>query len=98
MASREEILASKAVVPEGVVYREFEAETLLLNLSTGTYHGVNATGARLLELLREAGGDVGLAVERLAVECGVGVEEVAAELAAFCGELAERGLLEVNPK
>jgi PqqD family protein of HPr-rel-A system len=98
LSSSEEILASRAVVPDGVVYREFEAETLLLNLGTGTYHGVNATGARLLALLRESDGDVRAAVERLAAECGIEPDEVAGELAAFCAELAERGLLEVRAK
>jgi hypothetical protein len=98
LSSSEEILASRAVLPEGVVYREFEAETLLLNLRTGTYHGVNATGARLLALLGESDGDVRLAIERLAAECGIAPDDVAADLAAFCAELAERGLLEVRAK
>lgn len=96
MVSREEILAARAVVPAGVVYREFEAETLLLNLSTGNYHGVNATGARLLALLPEGDGSIRAAVERLAAECGLAVDEVADDLAAFCLELADRGLLEMS--
>jgi hypothetical protein len=58
MLRREEILDSRAVVPDGVVSRAFDAELLLLNLATGTYHGLDATGARMLELLRETGGDV----------------------------------------
>jgi hypothetical protein len=98
MASRDEILGARAVVPEGVVSRAFEAETLLLNLETGTYHGVDATGARMLELLGETGGDVRLSVERLADEFGVDAGEIAGELADFCGALAERGLLEVEPR
>lgn len=83
-------------MPEGVVYREFEAETLLLNLSTGNYHGVNATGARLLALLPQGDGSVRLAVERLAAECGLPADDVAGELADFCGDLAQRGLLELD--
>jgi hypothetical protein len=98
LPSSEEILAARVVVPEGVVYREFEAETLLLNLDTGTYHGIDPTGARLLALLREGDGGVREAVERLAAECGVAADEVAGELAAFCAELAERGLLEVRAR
>ena len=40
---RDEILDSRVVVPENVVLRAFEAQTLLLNLDTGTYHGLNDT-------------------------------------------------------
>lgn len=98
MASPEEILDGTATVPENVVYREFEAETLLLHLGTGRYHGLNPTGARLLELLRETGGDVRLAVARLAEEHGVGAAAIEGELAEFCAQLAERGLLEVAPR
>lgn len=98
MASPEEILEGTATVPENVVYREFEAETLLLNLGTGRYHGLNRTGARMLELLRETGGDVRRSVDRLAAEHGVGSDEIEGELARFCAELVERGLLEVAPR
>ena len=98
MASPDEILDGTATVPENVVYREFEAETLLLNLGTGRYHGLNATGARLLELLGETGGDVRLSIERLAGEHGVGPGEIEGELAEFCAALVERGLLEVAPR
>jgi hypothetical protein len=95
---RDEILDSRAVVPDGVVSRAFDAELLLLNLGTGTYHGVDATGARMLELLRETDGDVRLSVERLADEHGVESQEIAGDLVDFCAQLAERGLLEVGPK
>jgi hypothetical protein len=98
MAKGDEILGARAVVPDDVVYRAFEAETLLLNLGTGTYHGVDATGARMLELLKETGGDVQRSVELLAAEFGMTVDEIAGDLAEFCSELAERGLLEVTPK
>jgi coenzyme PQQ synthesis protein D (PqqD) len=97
VARRDEILAARAVVPDGVVSRAFEAETLLLNLETGTYHGVDATGARMLELLGETDGDVRRSVERLAAEFGKAPEEVADDLVDFCEQLAERGLLEVRP-
>jgi hypothetical protein len=98
VASREDILDCRAVVPADVVYREFGDETLLLNLSTGNYHGVNASGARLIALLPETDGDLRLAVERLAAECGVGAGEIAEEMAGFCVQLAERGLLEATAR
>jgi FkbM family methyltransferase len=92
------ILDSIAVVPKDVVHRAFEAETLLLNLETGRYHGVNVTGAELLALLGETGGDVRLSLERLAERLEVEADEIAEDIAQFCTELVDRGLLEVTPK
>lgn len=90
------LLEARVHVPDHVVYRWFEAETLLLNLDTGQYHGLNPTGGRLLQLLEETEGSVGQAVARLAEECGVGEEEIAPDLAEFCAQLSERGLIEVD--
>jgi hypothetical protein len=98
MPRRDEILDSRAAVRDGVVTRAFEAETLLLNTATGTYHGVDATGSRTLELLREEGGDVRAAAARLAAEHGLAVAEVEGDVADFIGELAERGLVTVEPR
>jgi hypothetical protein len=83
-------------VPEHVVYRSFEAETLLLNLQTGQYHGLNETGGRMLELLKQTEGRVGDAARLLADEYEVDPEEIAPDLASFCAALAERGLVEVE--
>jgi PqqD family protein of HPr-rel-A system len=83
-----------AHVPAHVVYRLFEAETLLLNLETGHYHGLNSTGGRIIELLEETGGSVQEVAARLASEYDMPVEELADDLSSFCTDLAERGLIE----
>lgn len=85
-------------VPEHVVHRAFEAETLLLNLESGQYHGLNATGARLLELIgdEDGGGNIGAAVTQLARECAMEPGEIADDLVKFCLQLEERGLLEIE--
>ena len=41
-------------MPEHVVYREFVQETVILNLETGTYHGLNPTGGKMLQTLSNA--------------------------------------------
>jgi hypothetical protein len=91
------ILEAKLTVPDHVIYRWFEDETVLLNLSTGQYHGLNETGGRMLQLLDETGGDVGAAVQRLSGEYEVAYDEIAPELADFCSALADRGLVELDP-
>ena len=42
-------LASKVTRPQHVVYRSFPSETVVLNLQTGSYHGLNATAGRMLD-------------------------------------------------
>jgi hypothetical protein len=91
----EGILDAVVEVPEHVVHRSFEAETLLLNLETGQYHGLNQTGGRMLELLEATDGRVRDAVERLAEEYEVDFDEIAPDLMAFCSSLEERGLIVV---
>jgi hypothetical protein len=93
----DEILNARATVPDHVVHRSFEAETLLLNLDTGQYHGLNQTGGRMLELLDENEGHIGTAIERLAAENDLAPDDIADDLATFCADLHERGLIEVEP-
>ena len=83
-------------VPKHVVYRSFESETVLLNLQTGQYHGLNRSGGRMLELLEETGGSVHEAIERLASEYGEDPATIEDGLASFCAALASRGLIEVD--
>jgi hypothetical protein len=80
-------------VPQHVVYREFIAETVVLNLNTGIYHGLNPTGGRMLKLLDELG-DVGVVAARLAGEYRRPRSEVAADLETFCRDLLARDLIE----
>ncbi len=82
-------------VPEHVASRSFGRRTVLLNLRTGQYHGLNATGGRMLDALREARTAEGLA-SRLAAEYGLAESEVEGDLAELCEALVERGLLEVD--
>ncbi len=92
----DDLMASRVRVSDNVVYRSFGEETLLLNLDTGQYHGLNETGGRLLELLNDTDGKLGEALGLLAGEYEVAADEISADLAEFCRDLAERGLVEVD--
>jgi hypothetical protein len=91
----EEILASRARLPRHVVYRPFVSETVLLNLETGLYHGVNPVGGRMLEAL-EAAVDVRTAAAALANEFGVPRAQIERDIAGFCAGLLERKLIELG--
>lgn len=87
--------ALMARIPQHVVYRGFASETVVLNLETGKYHGLNPTGGRMLEVLEKTP-DVDQAALKLAEQFGIAPDELRQDLIAFCEDLAERGLLELD--
>lgn len=93
----DDILDSRPVVPSHVVYRSFEGETLLLNLESGQYHGLNETGGRMLELMSEKSETLRKSIGRLADEYGVAAAEIEEDLVEFCRSLVDRGLVELVP-
>jgi len=88
------LFAGKARIPGNVVFRSFPRETVVLNLDTGKYHGLNPTAGRMLELL-EKSDTVDAAAARVAEEYGQDVETIRHDLYDLCVELRERGLLEI---
>jgi hypothetical protein len=90
------LLAASVRVPDHVVHRAFVNETVVLNLQTGQYHGLNPVGGRMLEAL-EREPTVEDAVRRLTDEFGeVSPEELQRDVRAFCADLLRRGLIELE--
>jgi coenzyme PQQ synthesis protein D (PqqD) len=87
--------SARARVPAHVVYQTFVNETVILNLKTGQYHGLNPTGGRMLNLLAERR-TIDDAARELAAEYKRPVDELERDLVAFCGDLAARGLIEMT--
>jgi hypothetical protein len=82
-------------IPDHVVRRAFPGETVILNLETGQYHGLNPTAGRMLGAL-EASDSIGGAVAALAREFGISYDEVNRDLLELCEALSDRGLLELD--
>jgi hypothetical protein len=93
--SDQTLLASRARLPQHVVHRSFVAETVVLNLRTGKYHGLNATAGTMLDAL-EASPTIAAAVPGLAEEFGVEEAQIEADLLGLCRGLLERGLIEIE--
>ena len=89
------LMAATVRLPKHVVYRAFVFETVVLNLETGRYHGLNPVAGRMLELLDRAG-TVQDVVAQLAGEYQRPEEEIEADLCAFCVDLVDRGLIEIS--
>lgn len=77
---------------DDVVYRSFGAETVVLNLSTGHYHGVRGSGGRMLELLAETG-DLDETARRVSEEFDHPLDEVTDDLHELSRALVERSLM-----
>jgi hypothetical protein len=90
-----EVLAATVRVPEHVVHRDFEGETVALNLHTGTYHGLNPTAARMLEVLGE-GGTVADELPALCDEFGQPRDVIERDVVELCRALAARDLIELE--
>ena len=82
-------------VPRHVVYRDFVSETVLLNIQTGQYHGLNPTAGRMLQLLDQVNRTDEVA-KALAKEFEVPLETIQRDLTTLCEGLLERGLLEIR--
>ena len=77
-----------------VVHRAFPAETILLNLATGTYHGLNSTASRMLAQL-ESAPILAAAVAPLSAEFRQPVDVIERDLCELCEALRDRGLLDI---
>lgn len=88
-----DLLGAQVRMPQHVVCRSFVAETVVLNLQTGQYHGLNPTAGRMLDTL-QAAPTVGAAVPALAAEYSVAQDQIEQDLLALVGGLLERGLIE----
>jgi hypothetical protein len=88
-------LVTGALVPRHVVHRRFATQTVVFNLHTGRYHGLDETGGRMLEVIA-ATPTLARAAATLADENDRPRSQVERELLAFCQKLAERGLIELR--
>jgi hypothetical protein len=91
----DELLDAHVRVPEHVVHRTFVAETVVLNLQTGKYHGLNTMAGRMLDLLA-GGSTVREAASRLAADYDVEAAVVEADFVTFCRDLLDRELIELD--
>ncbi len=89
------LLASSVRLPEHVVHRAFAAETVVLNLQSGKYHGLNPVAGRMLEVLEQAT-TVQEAARQLAAEYEQPLETIEEDLCSLCADLTERGLIDTD--
>ena len=90
----DDLLDTRMLLPQHVVHRSFVAETVVLNLRTGKYHGLNATAGQMLDGL-EQGRTPREVAQAIAAEYNLDEITVQADVVALCRGLLERQLIEI---
>lgn len=85
---------SRVSLPGHVVYRELPLQTVVLNLATGKYHGLNPSSGRMLAAL-EGGRTVAAAARTVADRYGEPRARIEHDLCELCSRLLERGIVHV---
>ncbi len=88
-------LDERVKIPEEVVFQKVGDETVLLNLKTGTYYGLDTVGTRVWELVAEKGTLAGI-VESMLEDYEVTPEDLQRDILRLVKELRAKGLVEVE--
>ncbi len=78
-----------------MVYRRLPTETVVFNLQTGKYHGLNATAGSMLEALERAS-SLREAAAAVAGEYAQPQAVVERDMCGLCDGLLARGLIELD--
>lgn len=95
--SRPDLLGQRIELPQHVVYRSFPSETVVLNLQTGKYHGLNPSAGRMLEAIERAG-PLGDAAIEVAGQLGQPLPVIERDMCELCRLLLDRGLVEIGSR
>lgn len=97
--SAEGLIAMQTVVytAQNLVSSRLEDEVVILNLKSGIYHGLEAVGARVWDLICNPA-PVREVRDRLLDEYDVEPERCESDLLALLEELKAHGLLETGPE
>ena len=79
-------------IPPQVMSRLVGDETVLLDLASGVYFGLDGVGKRIWESIAD-GDSLGAAVEIIVAEYRVEEAQAQTDVIAFANQLIERGLL-----
>ena len=86
-------LTDKITTSDDVVARVVAGETVLLNLATGTYFGLNVVGGRIWHLLDNDGCTLAEVIAKLQDEFEVSPADAEADVLSLMGNLTEHGLI-----
>ncbi len=86
---------SRVRVNDDVLFQELQGETVLLNLNSGVYFGLDPVGTRVWHLIVEKE-QLAEVARSIAAEFDVSEEQCAADLLALVTKLESRGLVTIS--
>ena len=92
----DELLDAHLKLPDHVVHRSFVEETVVLNLRTGKYHGLNRVAGEMLEGF-ERGKSPRETAAAVAKTYGQDMDQVTSDALVLCRALVDRELVDVTP-
>lgn len=95
MSASDLSLADSLVIDDKVVFRELDGETVILNLETGIYFGLDDIGTRMWTLLREHQ-RLHTVLDRMLEEYDVPAATLQEHLLRLAGELSTHGLAQIK--
>ena len=87
--------ASKVVVPDTVLFRELDGESVLLNLTTESYLGLDDVGTRMWALFSTLP-SIQAAYDTLLTEYEVAPEVLRRDVEVLLNQMIEHGLVELK--
>ena len=88
-------LSQRVRSPENVLIRELEGESVLLNLDTESYFGLDDVATRMWSVLTTSD-SIQDSCDLLAEEYDVSTEQLRKDLTSLVEELLEHGLVEIE--
>ena len=85
-------IADRLDLSSDVVAREVGGETMLLDLSSGTYFGLDEVGGRVWQAL-EDGNSLSEACDRIEADFDVSRDQLEADVLALVQDLLDKGLV-----
>jgi hypothetical protein len=83
-------------IADSVVFRELDGESVLLNLDSGQYFGLNAVGTRIWQLISELGQPQAV-LDAMVTEFEVTPAELETDMLDLLEQLAAHGLVAAVP-
>ena len=87
--------SAKITVPDGVLVQELQGESVLLNVNTENYYGLDEVGTRMWVVLSEAS-SISQAIDILLLEYDVDRERLVKDVCEFVSRLLRKELIELS--
>ena len=88
-------LTARVIVPDGVLVQEIDSESVLLNINTENYYGLDEVGTRMWQILKDAP-SISQAIDLLLDEYEVERTTLLTDIEIFLKHLVEKGLIELS--